>query len=93
MSDQGKPPNPNDPSSVSIVMDAAQFKRHLVQSLASPTAAPMFVIWYDTQSQWCFSVANEMKNVKNVRKNVATIMLKVAGDLKLFDEVMTSKGN
>jgi hypothetical protein len=82
-----KPPTNNPPDMrpfVEMAMNGADFKTRVLQSLVSHTSMPMFVVWWDDRQGWCSAVGNDLKANETVRKQVGSIIFKIAASLNLF---------
>ena len=81
------PSNPPDTRAfVEQALTGADFKTRVLQSLVSHTAMPMFVIWWDDRQGWCTATGADLKGNENVRKQVGTLIFKIAASLNLFGE-------
>lgn len=69
---------------VEMAMTGADFKTRVLQSLVSHTAMPMLVVWWDDKQGWCTATGADLKNNEVVKKQVGSMIFKIAATLNLF---------
>ena len=74
---------------VEMLMNGQSFKNQVLRALVRPQAMPMFLVWWDDEAKWCSAIENDLKENKEVRKQVGGMVMAMVSKLGLMQEIAT----